>query len=368
MHRRKERFRRFGPDWEEDAVWITLPELLEALPTPPGGGPKRLSCFTSPSATSQYFGMADAAGATTLDASGLFEPDLLKAWAKRHESQVSLVHVDRQDDTAVFREIDPNKDGAVQDLAQLMSAQLMSGYIKPGEYRVRVEARRMSPPELTSLLRDSGRSEALNKAFYILNDPNASGELKKLAEETLRMSRNSEMRLAINAENSLVRDLAALVQSDPRNQDAQDLMLGLYNVAIISNERAMTPRNAKIFSRQFQDFMQRVLRFAQQAEDLQREKEALTREREALRPKMKASSTRSHLVGFHVTPFEPTFSVIRDVLRQLIEEDFHCQLVSADQTKYEGWINRNVRAHIEDADFFIIDLTNFKWNVRRSMT
>ena len=53
MQRQEERFHRFGPDWEEDALWITLPDLLEGLPTPPGGGPKRLSCFTSGSATSQ---------------------------------------------------------------------------------------------------------------------------------------------------------------------------------------------------------------------------------------------------------------------------------------------------------------------------
>lgn len=357
--RLEERFRRFGPDWEDYAVWITLPDLLAALPASLNGGPKRLSCFTSRSATSQYFEMADAAKTTTLDASGFFEPDLLKAWAKRHESQVSLVHVDRQDDPSVFRDIDPNRDRAVQELAQHMSS-----YISPGGLgRVRVEARRMSPPELTSVLKNSEQSDGLNKAYSILNDPNASGEIRKMAEEMLRMNRNAEMRMAINAENQLVRNLAELVQRDPRNEDAQELMLGLYNAAIVSNQRAMTPGNAKIFSDQFQKLMQRVLDSAQQAEDLKRQQDAVQREREELRPKLSRSPMRSHLVCFHVTPFSPTFSEIRRVLREIMEQEFHCQLVSADQRKYDRWISGNVRAHIEDADFFIVDLTGFNWNV-----
>lgn len=357
--RRDERFRRFGPDWEEDAVWITLPDLLAALPSLPGGGPKRLSCFTSRSATSQYFEMADAAATTTLDASGFFEPDLLKAWAKQHENDVSLVHVDRQDDPSVFRETDPTKDRAVQELAQHMT-----NYISPGgRGRVRVEARRMSPRELTSVIRNSEQSEGMNKAYSILNDPNASGEIKKMAEEMLRMSRNAEMRLAINAENELVRDLADLVQRDSHNEDAGEIMLGLFNAAILSNQRAMTPGNAKIFADQFHKLMRRVLQSAQQAEDLKRQQDAIHREREELRPPSSKSVTRAYLVGFYVTPFAPAFGEIRNVLRELMEEKFHCQLVSADQRKYERWISSNVRAHIDDADFFIVDLTGLSWNV-----
>ena len=177
------------------------------------------------------------------------------------------------------------------------------------------------------------------------------------------MSRNAEMRLVINAENELVRNLAALIVRDPRNQDAQDLMLGLYNAAILSNQRAMTPGNAKIFSRQFQRLMRRVLDSTLQTEELRREREAIVREREELRPKKKQFSHRSHLVGFHVTPFAPDFTNIRNLIRRIMEEEFHCQLFSADQKKYEGWINANVRAHIEEADFFIIDLTGLNWNV-----
>jgi HSP90 family molecular chaperone len=351
--------RRPGPDWEENAVWITLPELLAALPEPAQPGPKRLSCFTSPSATSQYFAMADAAGTTTLDASGFFEPDLLKTWAKQHESAVQLVHVDRQDDPSVFRPIDPNTDHAVVELAHHMS-----NYISPGGWsRIRVEARRMSPPELTSLLRDSERTDGVNKAYSTLNDPNASGEIKKMAEELLRMSRSTEMRMAINAENQLVRDLADLVQRDPRSDDAAEIMLGLYNAAILANQRLMTSNNARIFSQQFHKLMQRVLRSAQQAEDIKAQRAALQREREELLPIVARSTTRAHLVGFHVTPFASSFDGVREALRDLLEQRFYCQLVSANQHKYDRWIAGNVRAHIEDADFFVVDLTGLSWNV-----
>ncbi len=46
-----------------------MPDILNALPAPIGGGPKRLSCFTTHSSANQYFELADSANSTVLDAS-----------------------------------------------------------------------------------------------------------------------------------------------------------------------------------------------------------------------------------------------------------------------------------------------------------
>src|SRR5579883_879543 len=40
--------------------WATLPEIVASLSQLPGGGPKRLPCFTTRSSANQYFEMADA--------------------------------------------------------------------------------------------------------------------------------------------------------------------------------------------------------------------------------------------------------------------------------------------------------------------
>lgn len=223
---------RAGQEWQGTERWATLPDLLAKIPALADGGPKRLSCFTSHTSARQYFDMADAAGTTVIDASIAFEGELLKEWAKSHESEVSFIHVDRQDDPAVFRDIDPADDGPVRELAQFISSSMVVG-----NARIKVEARRFNPDSVTSVLRDSERSESLQKAQSMLNDPTVSASLKKMAEDLMRMSRNSDMRMFINADNALVRSLAELVRADAHNDDAREISLGLYNSAILANSR-----------------------------------------------------------------------------------------------------------------------------------
>lgn len=93
--------------------------------------------------------MADAAGTTVLDASFPFESELILEWAKSRQSEVSLVHVDREDDPAVFREIDKDNDGAVTELAREMSAFIRVG----ASGHLRVEARRFDPASLPAVLK-----------------------------------------------------------------------------------------------------------------------------------------------------------------------------------------------------------------------
>jgi molecular chaperone HtpG len=342
----------------KNADWMTLPELLAAIPIPSDGGPKRLSCFTSSAAASQYFEMADAARSTVIDASGPFEEELLKDWAKRHESEVTLVQVDRQDDPNVFREIDSLTDTGVKQLAQYMSTQ-----ITIGDARLLVEARRFSPTSVTSVLRNSPESANVQKARSMLTDPNASGEIKKLAEELLRMNRCADQRMFINADNPLVRSLANLVASDPKSEDALEVAMGLYNSAILANSQSMGTSNASIFAAQYQRLMHRVMEFAKMRDELS-EKEHYLEEKEATFERARAEAQpracveRTHLQGFYITPFSFAFDAIRQSVRDTMEVEFQCELLSADQRKLCPWISESVRAHISQADFFVIDLTD----------
>jgi HSP90 family molecular chaperone len=221
---------RLGPDWQKHERWITLPELVAQLPAPASGGPKRLACFTS--ASRQYFAMADAASTTVIDASMPFEEDLLKAWAKLHDREVALIHVDRQDDPAVFRAAE---NAMVAELAMIMSRYLAR------DTAVRVEARTFDPPEVTSVLRETEASAGLRKARAVLADTTMSADMKRMAEELVAMSRKAERRMYINAASPLVREIATLVRREPDNPDAQELLLGLYNAAILASARYIDP-------------------------------------------------------------------------------------------------------------------------------
>jgi len=338
--------------------WATLPRVLASLPASAGAGPKRLPCFTTHNSANQFFEMADAAGSTVLDASHHFEEELLQKWADARRSEILLVYVDREDDPAVFREIDPNQDRAVSQLAREMSA-----YIRPGGTgRLRVEARRFEPSGLPAVLKSSDGASGSMKARTILNDPNAPSDLRAMAEEMLRLSRNADMRMSINASNPLIRTMAALIEERPEDPDLSDLMLGIYNDAILYNQELMTAHNAQIFHEQFQRLMGRSLEFVRQKAEIAREREALDRQRQAHQP-TKVTSTRTHLIAFLITPFSEDFRGAREAVRIAVEDKLGCELRIASDKTFEDFIRGNVKAHMNNADFFVADVTGANPNV-----
>jgi molecular chaperone HtpG len=336
--------------------WATLPEILAALPSSEGGV-KRLPCFITGSSANQYFEMADAAGTTVVDASYVFEADLIKAWVERRKEKVSLVYVDREDDPAVFREIDPAQDRAVRVLAQQMSHYLRPG----GTGRLRVEPRRFQPESLPAVLKSNEVAQGSMKARSILNDPNSPSDLRAMAEEMLLLSRNADMRMSINAANPLIRTLASLVEIYPEDDDLLDLMRCVYNDAILYNQELMTPSNAQLFHEQFQRLMNRSLQFLVEKGDLARERAELDKQRRQTESKRKRE--RKHLAAFLMTPFAREFDTAREAVRLAVEDRLGCELRTADQKTFEDLILGNVEAHLDDADFFIADVTGANPNV-----
>jgi molecular chaperone HtpG len=251
----------YGDDSDANYAWATLPDILQALPDPGPGGIKRIPCFQQRSSANQYFDMADAANSTVVDASALFEADLLKGYSAKNRSGVALVFVDREDDPSVFKDADPDADGRVIRLASIMSSLIRPG----GSGRLRVEARRFEPASLPAVLKDTDASQGALKARDILSDPNSPADLRKMAEDLLRLSRNADMRMTINSGNELVRKLSQL---DSDDDDVRDLMMSVYNDAILYNAELMTPQNARLFHEQFQRLVGRSLEFVSQKAEI----------------------------------------------------------------------------------------------------
>lgn len=350
--------RLLGDELGANHASATLPEVLASLPAPPGGGPKKLPCFTTHSSANQLFEMADAAGTTVLDAGYPFGSELLQAWADRNRDTVVLVYVDREDDPEVFRETDPTQDRAVMQLARLMSMSIRTS----GSGQVRVEARRFEPASLPAILKSSEASSAM-KARSILSDPNSSSSVRAIAEDLLRMMRITDMRMNINALNPLIRALADLLVANPQDSDLAQIMMCVYNDAILYNSELMTPSNAQKFHRQFQWLMVRLIDFVKHKDDLAHEREALDRQRAAFEPEDDGRRRRRHFAGFLMTPFSADFAVAREAVRSVVEDRFGCELRIASDRTFEHFIRGNVEAHMDDADFFIADVTGANPNV-----
>jgi hypothetical protein len=170
------------------------------------------------------------------------------------------------------------------------------------------------------------------------------------------------MRMSINASNSLVRTLATLIEETPEDPDLTDLMLGIYNDAILYNQELMTPTNAQIFHEQFQRLMGRSVEFVRQRSELSREREVLERQRLA-RQSIGASRGRNHLIAFFMTPFSDEFQTAREALRIVVEDRLGCELRIAKDKTFADFIRGNVKAHMDDADFFVADVTGSNPNV-----
>jgi hypothetical protein len=166
------------------------------------------------------------------------------------------------------------------------------------------------------------------------------------------------MRMTINSGNELVRKLSKL---DSDDEDVRDLMMSVYNDAILYNAELMTPQNARLFHEQFQRLVGRSLEFVSQKAEIANTRAELAREREKARSTQQKS--RDHKVAFLMTPFRAEFKATRDAVRRVVEDHFGCELRTADEHTYAQFIHGSVQAHIDDADFFIADITDQNPNV-----
>ncbi len=342
-----------GDGGETQEIWRTLPAILALLPKTEGE-PQRLPCFTTRNSANQYFRMADAAGSLVVDASYPFESQLIEAYTQLDGVDVRLVHVDREDDPNVFLRLSGEDDRPVERLAEEMEAVLRAA----GVGRIRVEGRRFQPSELPAVIRSSARSRGQSKADQILNDPNAPADLREMAQELARMARGAGMKLTVNADNPLIRRLA---RQDFENRDVGQLMLGIYNNAILVNQELMTPRNAQIFHDQFQRLMIRSLDYIETESDLRKSRERLRREQE--RTRASRGPQPKHRIFFMMTPFAEEYQPLVGTVREVVEDRWGCQLFVASDRQYDRRILDNVRAHMDQAHVLIAEVSDGNPNV-----
>jgi molecular chaperone HtpG len=339
---------------ELKTVWRTLPDVISRLPKVEGEI-QLLPCFSTSNSANQYFQMANAAGSIVVDASFTFEDQLIEEYTKLKDVNVRLVRVDREDDPNVFRHLTEGQDTSVVRLAEFMTQIIRPGGIS----RIKVEARRFEPSELAAVIRSSERSTAQRKAESLLNDPNTSNDLREMAQEMVRMARGASIKLTINASNPLIRRLSLLPEFD--DKDVINIMLGIYNNAFLYSQELMTPENASILHKQFEELMTRSLDYIEEKAEISKERERLALERESAKSKL--GPPIHHRIFFLMTPFDETYGPLVTALRVVVEDQWNCQLFVASDRQYEDLILDNVHRHMEQADAFIAEITTANPNV-----
>jgi hypothetical protein len=212
---------------------------------------------------------------------------------------------------------------------------------------------------LAAVIRSSERSTAQRKAESLLNDPNTSNDLREMAQEMVQMARGASIKLTINASNPLIRRLSLLPKFD--DKDVVNIMLGVYNNAFLYSQELMTPENASILHKQFEELMTRSLDYIEEKTEISRERERLAIERESAKSKLVPPI--HHRVFFLMTPFDEAYGPLINALRGVVEDQWNCQLFVASDRQYEDLILDNVHRHMEQADAFIAEITTANPNV-----
>ncbi|MCX5233824.1 ATP-binding protein [Streptomyces prunicolor] len=336
----------------------TLPEILERLPGPEDE-PKTLQCVTGMDAARQYFEIANAAGTTVVDASFVFEPQLLDAYTRLPGVSLRLVHIDREDapsGDAIFRPTTGEEGAAVQGLADRMSAVLRT----PQGHNIRTEAREFKPSDITAVLRTDPRTDAQIEAEEVLRDPNASPGAREMAEAIQRMTVGTGHRLTINASNELVQRLAA--HHENVSPEVGQLMLALYHSAVLANGQLITAHAAAAFHDQLQQLMGRSL----EALDLEARCRTLDDRLRAAQGRSRATaepSRSTHRSFFMITPFAPRYRPVIDACRELVEQQWGYELVVASERQEDHRLLDNVQVLMDGADGFIAEITDSNPNV-----
>lgn len=331
----------------------TLPEIIADIPHSPGE-PARLPCFTTASTASQYFQVANAAGRVVVDASFLFEAELLENYTRLPDTNVVLAHVDREDDPDLFSELAPDQDGDVLGLAEIMSLVLRT----PGGARIRTEARRFKPADIAAVIRSDALTRAQQKAEEIRLDPNVSDDLREMADALAQMTAQQSRRLTINADNSLIKRLARQHLDEPA---VQELMMAVYNDAILSNRELITSADAAIFHHQFQDLIGRSLDFLEAQKEIELYRSRVREDDE--RRRAASGGQPRHRIFFMITPFADRYRPLVSACRGVVEGRWGAQLIVASDRQDDHRLLENVERLMSQAHGFLAEITEANPNV-----
>jgi len=334
-------------------VLRTLPEIIADIPREPGE-PARLACFTTASTASQYFQVANAAGQVVVDASFPFESELLEAYTRLPGTDVVLAHVDREDDPGLFPHLAPGQSTDVVRLAETMTLVLRT----PGGARIRTEARRFEPTSIAAVIRSDALTKAQQKAEEVRLDPNVSDDLRDMADALARMTAQQSRRLTINADNPLIRRLARRELTEPA---VRELMLAVYNNAILANRELITSADAAVFHHQFQELIGRSLDFLEAQKELESVRDRAREDEE--RRRAASGHQPRHLIFFMITPFAEKYHPLVSACRKVVEERWGAQLIVASDQQDDHRLLDNVELLMNQAHAFLAEITDANPNV-----
>ena len=212
--------------------------IAEAAARAEAGRETPLYYFAYRGAATQFYRLAEARDLVVINAGYSFEEELLRKYAERHAGRVRLERLDATDDPELFARLGPDEQEHFRQLELDMEGHLR----RAGAAGVRVQVRRFRPAELPAVIIETPESEAERKLQNRLTVLSMTDAFDDIAREALEQGRRRPQSLSLNADNPLVRRLAA---EDRRNELVREVMLGVYHSALLYSHNLLTQNNAE---------------------------------------------------------------------------------------------------------------------------
>ncbi|HEY0005808.1 MAG TPA: ATP-binding protein [Pyrinomonadaceae bacterium] len=202
------------------------------------GAKRPIYYFAYRGAATQFYRLAEARGWVVINAGDSFEADLLKKYARRHSETVHLERLDATDDPELFRRLEEDE----QEKFHQLELDLEGHLYRCGIGNVRVQMRRFSPADLPAVIIQTPETEAEEKLQGMLTSMVLMNTMEEIAREALEQSKRRPQFLSLNADNPLVQKL---VLQNRRNALVREILLGIYNSALLYSHNMLTQTNAE---------------------------------------------------------------------------------------------------------------------------
>lgn len=192
--------------------------------------------FSNYNASAHYYRIAEKQKLVVINAGREFDEELIKEYAKRNTSKVTLQQFDTMADGKIFEDLTDDEKEQFESLEQFVSLILERNGLNVGVF-----IKKFAPQEIPALNVRNEKTEAEEKLNYLLNDPRAGD----LWSDFKRKAPIQRSKIILNASNKIIKALATLDDKDVKVSVA----LALYNNSIIHSHHIISFRPDGNYSR-----------------------------------------------------------------------------------------------------------------------
>lgn len=329
----------------------------KASPEQSRGYRKAIYFTTAPGGRNQFNLIAGASGLAIIDAPRDFDRNFLERYVSHRSDELELVQLDESMNDRLFHELLPEESDQIDMLVSDLQRTLSKRHL-----RVAVYARRFKPASIPAALLGEHVTEYesvaahLNRIRGIANEASATS---RLAGENRD---RQPLKLVVNYDSALIQKLNKLSRD---SSVRREIMLPLYNGSFLASEVFLTSRNVSVLHGDFVDLCQKLVDMDEAASQTRVE---LSDAQEELRRHASVrsgpSSPRRHLQLFMMTEYSEAYDVVEAAVREVFEtKPYFFEVRLARDYRATSVMHESVRAHIEQADGYIAEISAMNRNV-----